>query len=149
MEFIKYVKYYNPKAFFIENVIGMLSAKLHSGQLVTDVIMEHLSIDYNIIICKLYASDFEVPQNRRRVIIIGMHKRTGVIPTEPPTIAFTIDDRPAVKSILLDRLDVPESYYLSDHAISGIRAKKESNFGFGAQILNLEKPSYTSPLLER
>ena len=149
MEFIKYVKYYNPKAFLIENVIGMLSAKLQSDQLVTNIIMEHLSVDYNIIICKLYASDFEVPQNRRRVIIIGMHKRTGVIPTEPPAITSTIDDRPAVKSILLDRSDIPDSCYLSERAISGIIAKKErmknTGQGFGAQMLNLDKPSYTIP----
>ena len=33
---------------------------------VIGIIMSELSKNYNCVVCKLYASDFEVPQNRRR-----------------------------------------------------------------------------------
>jgi site-specific DNA-cytosine methylase len=45
--------------------------------------MEQLNNKYNCIICNLYASEFEVPQNRCRVIIIGVRKDLNIIPTEP------------------------------------------------------------------
>jgi DNA (cytosine-5)-methyltransferase 1 len=72
IEFVKYLKYFNPKAFIMENVIGILSKKTENNEKVIDIIMEQLTKDYNCVICKLYASDFEVPQNRRRAIIIGV-----------------------------------------------------------------------------
>ena len=60
-----------------------------------------------------------------------------------------INNITAVKNILLPREQVDQSYYLSEKAIQGIKNKKEkakaNNNGFGAQILDLEKPSYTIP----
>ena len=47
-----------------------------------DIIMDQLGKNYNCIINKLYASDFEVPQNRRRVIIIGVRKDLNIFPKE-------------------------------------------------------------------
>jgi DNA (cytosine-5)-methyltransferase 1 len=78
MEYVKYLDYFSPKAFIMENVIGMLSKKTASGESVIDIIMEQLNKNYNCIINKLYASDFEVPQNRRRVIIIGIRKDLNI-----------------------------------------------------------------------
>lgn len=144
MNFMAYVEYFKPKAFMIENVMGILSAKLADNQLVIDVIKSYLS-GYNFIIMKLYASDFEVPQNRRRVIILGIRKDLGIKPTEPKVVSA----RPPVSTVLLDRSDVPSSYYLSQRALDGIaskRAKAKANGnGFGAQFLKLDKPSYTIP----
>ena len=145
MEYVKYLDYFNPKAFIMENVMGILSAKTAAGELVIDIITSLLSRNYRIVVCKLYASDFEVPQNRRRVIIIGIRKDLNVTPTEP----LPVGTRPPVKTVLEDRSLVPSSYYLSDMALAGIRAKKErmesKGHGFGAQFLDQEKPSYTIP----
>uniref|UniRef100_A0A6C0BSG6 DNA (cytosine-5-)-methyltransferase n=1 Tax=viral metagenome TaxID=1070528 RepID=A0A6C0BSG6_9ZZZZ len=149
MEYVKYLDYFKPKAFIMENVIGMLSKKTESGENVIDIIMEQLNKNYNCIINKLYASDFEVPQNRRRTIIIGIRKDLNIIPKEPELIIKSKDDRIAVKTILLDKKDVDKSYYLSERAIQGIINKKarskERGAGFGAQFLNMNKPSYTIP----
>jgi len=79
MEYVKYLDYFKPKAFIMENVIGMLSKKTSNGEKVIDIIMEQLDRNYNCIINKLYASDFEVPQNRRRAIIIGIRKDLNII----------------------------------------------------------------------
>jgi DNA (cytosine-5)-methyltransferase 1 len=149
MEYVKYLDYFKPKAFIMENVIGMLSKKTANGENVIDIIMEQLNRNYNCIINKLYASDFEVPQNRRRTIIIGIRKDLNIIPKEPELIIKSKDDRIAVKTILLDKKDVDKSHYLSERAIQGIINKKarskERGAGFGAQFLNMNKPSYTIP----
>jgi len=146
MDYVRYLDYFNPKAFIMENVMGLLSMKNQAGEKVIDIITEFLSRNYNIIISKLYASDFEVPQNRRRVIIIGIRKDIGITPYEPEKI---IGVDVSVGSVLLKRDEVDKSHFLSERAIDGIIAKKERsksrNAGFGAQYLNLEKPSYTIP----
>jgi DNA-cytosine methyltransferase len=149
MEYVKYLDYFNPKAFIMENVIGMLSKKTANGENVIDIIMEQLNRNYNCTINKLYASDFEVPQNRRRTIIIGIRKDLGIIPKEPEPVIKLIQDRVPVKTILLPREHIDKRYYLSEKALAGIANKKgvnkEKGYGFGAQILDLDKPSYTIP----
>lgn len=148
MEYVKYLNYFSPKAFIMENVMGILSMKNAEGVKVINIIMELLGTNYNCVICKLYASDFEVPQNRRRVIIIGIRKDLNKNPTEPVTV-LEKEDRIPVSSILLPREEVDERNYLSEKALNGIRAKKEkakkNGNGFGAQFLKLDKPSYTIP----
>jgi DNA (cytosine-5)-methyltransferase 1 len=149
MEYVKYLDYFKPKAFIMENVIGMLSKKTSNGEKVIDIIMEQLNRNYNCIINKLYASDFEVPQNRRRTIIIGIRKDLNIIPKEPEPIIPSVKDRIPVKNILIPRNDIDKKYYLSEKALAGISNKKgvnkEKGFGFGAQMLDFEKPSYTIP----
>ena len=148
MEYVKYLNYFNPKAFIMENVMGILSMKNSSNIKVIDIIMEELNKNYNCIICKLYASDFEVPQNRRRVIIIGIRKDLDIIPTEP-NIILTKEDRVPVSTILIPKADIDAKNYLSEKALNGIKAKKErakkNGNGFGAQFLKMDKPSYTIP----
>jgi DNA (cytosine-5)-methyltransferase 1 len=148
MEFVKYLEYFNPKGFIMENVIGILSKKTESNEKVIDIIMTQLTKNYNCVICKLYASDFEVPQNRRRAIIIGIRKNLNIIPKEPKVI-LEIDKRIPVKTILLKKDEIDKSYYLSKLAIEGIKNKKLKSIargvGFGAQYLDLEKPSFTIP----
>jgi DNA-cytosine methyltransferase len=149
MEYVKYLDYFKPKAFIMENVIGMLSKKTENKENVIDIIMEQLNRNYNSIINKLYASDFEVPQNRRRVIIIGIRKDLNILPKVPEPIIKSIKDRIPVKSILIQKEEVDKKYYLSEKALLGIenkkKASKEKGYGFGAQILDFEKPSYTIP----
>jgi DNA (cytosine-5)-methyltransferase 1 len=149
MEYVKYLDYFKPKAFIMENVIGMLSKKTEDGENVIDIIMELLNKKYNCIINKLYASDFEVPQNRRRVIIIGIRKDLHITLKEPHPVIKSIEDRIPVKNILIPKENVDKKYYLSEKALIGIvnkkKKSKKNGFGFGAQMLNFDKPSYTIP----
>jgi len=146
MEFVKYVEYFYPKAFIIENVIGILSMKNQKNEKIIDIIMSNFEDKYNCIICKLYASDFCVPQNRRRTIIIGIRKNLNIIPKEPKPI-LEKENRIPVKNILLPKESIDKKYYLSKKAIIGINRRKASSIkkghGFGAQYLNMNKPSYT------
>jgi DNA (cytosine-5)-methyltransferase 1 len=148
MEYVKYLNYFEPKAFIMENVVGILSMKTEKDEKVIDIIKSELEKKYNILITKLYASDFEVPQNRRRVIIIGLHKDLKKNPTEPEKI-LNISERIPVKNVLLKKEDIDRKYFLSEKAIQGIKNKKkkseEKGVGFGAQFLDLDKPSYTIP----
>jgi DNA-cytosine methyltransferase len=148
MEYCKYIDFFKPKGFIMENVMGILSMKTAKGEQIIDIITEKLGKNYNYKINKLYASDFGVPQNRRRVIIIGIRKDLKIKPKEIKPI-LSKDDRVPVSTILEDEDDVDEKCFLSERAINGINAKrarsKQEGKGFGAQFLKLDQPSYTIP----
>jgi DNA (cytosine-5)-methyltransferase 1 len=145
MEYVKYLNYFKPRAFIMENVIGILSMKTEKNEKVIDIILSELNINYNCIVMKLYASDFEVPQNRRRTIIIGIRKDLNIIPNEIEPI-LSVENRIPVKNILLPREEIDKKYYLSEKAIIGIQNKKkkskENGTGFGAQFLDFNKPKW-------
>lgn len=78
--YLNVVHRYQPKLFVFENVPGMLSAKPGAGDVyVTDLVRKGFeNIGYEIIDnlkeAIVNAADFGVPQNRKRVIIIGVRK---------------------------------------------------------------------------
>lgn len=76
--YLNIVTRYRPKVFVFENVPGILSAA-PDGTLITDLIKIGFdNIGYEIIddlrIAKVNASDYSVPQNRERMIILGIDK---------------------------------------------------------------------------
>ena len=148
MEYVKFLDYYQPFTFIMENVMGILSMLNNNKEKCIDIITGILSKNYNIIVTKLYASDFNVPQNRRRVLIFGIRKDFNIFPTSPKPL-YDIKNRPTVGNILEKKEDIPLTFYLSDKALEGIRKKKEKmkseGKGFGAQYLDFNKPSYTIP----
>lgn len=146
MEYVRFLNHFKPKAFLMENVMGILSMKTENDESCIEIITDHLGQNYNYIICKLYASDFGAPQNRRRVIVFGIRKDLGIMPVEPTPLTPG-DQRPCVGDVLEPRESVDPRLFLSERAIAGIAAKKEKSKrlgqGFGAQFLKLDKPSYT------
>ncbi len=74
--YLNVVNRYRPKLFVFENVPGILSAA-PDGTPITDLIRKGFAeIDYEIIedlrVAKVNASDYSVPQNRERMIIVGI-----------------------------------------------------------------------------
>lgn len=78
--FVKVVDSFRPKVFVFENVPGILSAKPGDTLVIERIYEAFKDIGYEIrtpdIISKsIYsAADFQVPQERRRIIIIGVNK---------------------------------------------------------------------------
>lgn len=105
-EFVKTINWYNPKAFVMENVKGLLS--MQSGKVVEQILKEFESsgpygydVEYKI----LKASDYGVPQSRERVIVIGVRKDLGLRPEFPEktiekevTVAEAISDLPQIQA---------------------------------------------------
>lgn len=78
--YLKVVEFVNPKLFVFENVPGMLSA-MPDGTPIVDLIREGFeNIGFEIISdiknnAVVNANDYGVPQNRKRVILIGLNKK--------------------------------------------------------------------------
>lgn len=76
--YIRVVKKYNPKAFVFENVPGILSAS-PTGQPIINIIQQAFDEAGYVVIKDLTKaiidfSDYGVPQNRKRIIILGLSK---------------------------------------------------------------------------
>ncbi len=75
-EYVKYVAYFKPKYFVIENVPTILSS--NNGYFKEEIIKEFTKLGYKISCGILNASDFGVPQNRRRAIFIGTKLKNSI-----------------------------------------------------------------------
>ena len=76
----------HPKIFLFENVKGLLSSKWtsagHKGEIFEDVLKTFRSIpDYNVCFKLVHAKDYGVPQNRPRILIVGLRK--DIFPEKP------------------------------------------------------------------
>lgn len=69
LSYIRLVEEIQPKAFVIENVPGLLS--LFDGKIKDSIIEKFSLMGYKVKYQVLCASDYGVPQNRRRVIFVG------------------------------------------------------------------------------
>lgn len=135
--YLKVVKSLNPKLFVFENVPGMLTA-MPGGVKILDLIKEGFeSIGFELIDdVKKYAvvnsSEYGVPQNRRRVILVGLNKKyfkkdrqkileefyTNIFPKykeEGKTVEEVLQDMP---KIYPHSEDSHPSHYLSDEKVN-------------------------------
>lgn len=104
-QFVKTINWYNPKAFVMENVKGLLS--IQKGEVIKTIIheFEHAGIGYNVRVKILKAADYGVPQMRERVIILGIRNDLSLIPefphpkfTTPVSVNDAISDLPQINA---------------------------------------------------
>lgn len=81
-EFVRAVRSVRPRAFVCENVAGLTTKKFQSY--IEDVLIEPISKDYVVSSFHLEASDFGVPQRRRRVFFVGFKEANDAKRFEPP-----------------------------------------------------------------
>ena len=110
MEFVRFVRRYEPKFFVMENVKGILSMRTRDGRKAVDAILEEFrnagySVDFHVV----NAAEFGVPQTRVRVMFIGIrndfpYERERISPkgflfgSEQETVERAISDLPALNA---------------------------------------------------
>lgn len=72
IEYVRFVSVIKPKFFVLENVSGLLS--LEKGKFKDDIIKRFEGLGYNVDYRLLTASDYGVPQSRKRVFFVGLRK---------------------------------------------------------------------------
>lgn len=94
--FVKLVEEKQPLAFVAENVKGILT--LGDGQIIEAILEDFSSKGYDVVPTLVNAADYGVPQDRNRVIIVGIKKDLGIKYSFPkPT-----NNRMTLKEILKD-----------------------------------------------
>lgn len=111
-----------PRFAIAENVKHLTSASMKP---VFDAVLSGLEhAGYNNYWAVLNAADYEIPQDRRRVLIVSIRK-------DVDNRGFRFPDHVPLKTRMGDFLDdaVPESYYLSDDKLRNVIAHNEAHAG--------------------
>lgn len=99
-----------PKVIVFENVKGLLSTKYIDGRNLAEVIEEDLSnmngVGYDVVHELINASDYGVPQNRQRVLFVGIRKDLKKTFTFPEKLK---KDKLSLKNVLDVADDVPNN----------------------------------------
>ncbi len=87
-EFVKYVEEFRPSYFIMENVSGMSSFQIEGDPVIEVIERSFRELSYVVDWDILTASDYGVPQERKRIIFLGT--REGMRkPIFPPPASFT------------------------------------------------------------
>lgn len=79
--FLKFIEEFRPKAFVMENVVGMLS--LQQGYVVEEILHKTDKLGYGVSVMTLDAVEFGVPQFRKRVFILAGCDRQTIQAPKP------------------------------------------------------------------
>ena len=105
-EFIRVVKESNPKIFIFENVKGLTTH--NKGETFKFILDKFKELDYDIEYDILNGKDYEIPQSRQRLFLIGIRKDTNIkLTTFPPPKK---ELKMTMKDLLEDNVDT--KYYL-------------------------------------
>ena len=81
--FVKFVEYFQPKAFMLENVPNIVS--MNDGIVKDNIIEDFENLGYKVVYKVLLASEFGVPQNRRRAFFVGIKGQQEFVFPKPTT----------------------------------------------------------------
>lgn len=96
--FVSFVQYFSPEIFVMENVPNVLS--IGNGIIKESILSDFMTLGYDVKYKVLTASDYGVPQNRRRAIFVGSKSGNFEFPLP------SIDKKVTVSQALSD---LPES----------------------------------------
>lgn len=81
--YVKILNHFKPKIFVFENVTGILKSKVKNKK-IFDLILKQLEENYVVVnkpsMIVLNATNFGVPQERKRVILLGVRKDISITP---------------------------------------------------------------------
>ena len=145
-EYIRILEDKEPLFFLAENVSGILLPR--HKEAFEEILNQFRSLNYNVNYALLNAHDYDVPQDRKRVIIIGYHKKTGKKPEFPKKSS----KRPVLKNAIWDlQRAKPAKDYNKTNGEDGLGAPNHEymNGGFSTiymsrnRVRSWEEPSFT------
>lgn len=145
-EYIRILREKEPLFFLAENVSGILLPR--HKEAFQNILNEFKSLNYNVSYFLLDANDFGVPQNRKRVIIVGYHKKINKTFSPPQKIT----PKPVLKDAIWDlRQAKPakdKNYTNGNESLSALN-NEYMNGGFSTiymsrnRVRGWDEPSFT------
>ena len=139
---IKYANEYNPEIIVGENVPGL--ENIQNGAIlekIKDDVSNAGEHGYHVQVWKMYAPDYGVPQNRTRLIIVGVRNDINGFPVEPPK-SFTPETYRTTRWAIEDLEEITDETVPNQSQY--FRASKAQNGnGQGDEVSPADAPSYT------
>ncbi len=132
--FLRFVEYFKPKAFLMENVPNILS--MGGGAIKNQILKDFESIGYKISYAKLLASDFSVPQNRRRAFFVGLKNDLEFEFPEPKTSENKVTSGEAISDLPKNSLKDGSQYTIKAQSAFQKEMRNRNKVVFNHQITN-------------
>lgn len=134
--FLKFVDQLKPATFLIENVPNILS--IGNGTVKQNIIKDFLEIGYFVSHKTLLASDFGVPQNRKRAFFIGFNKAVNFeFPTKNNQDKITT--REAISDLPEFSIEDGSKYLRDAESKYQLMMRNNQKFLYNHQITNHQK----------
>lgn len=122
--FVNFVEYFEPKAFLLENVPNILS--IGKGAIKNQIINDFEKLGYRVSYQNLLASNYGVPQNRKRAFFIGLKKDVEFEFPIPTTPNNKITSAEAISDLTEDSIK-DGTTYLNGHKSSYQKLMRNGN----------------------
>lgn len=144
-EYIRILKDKQPSFFLAENVSGILFERHREA--FSEIIKQFNEIGYNVSYYLLNAHDYSVPQDRKRVIIVGYHVKTELYFTPPKPIAH----KPLLRDAIWDLRETAKPGGKTNKSIGNLEFPNHEYMvgGFSTifmsrnRVRSWEEPSFT------
>jgi DNA (cytosine-5)-methyltransferase 1 len=131
--FVAFVKHFQPKAFLMENVPNIIS--MGKGAVKDAIITEFEELGYTVTYKILLASDFGVPQNRKRAFFIGLQNDITFSFPSKKTLE-KINSFNAISDLPEDSVEDNTPYVLNSLSTYQTIMRKKSTGIYNHQITN-------------
>lgn len=145
-EYIRILKEKEPLFFLAENVSGILLQR--HKEAFQNIIHEFKALNYNVSYFLLNANDYKVPQDRKRVIIVGYHKKIGKVFTPPKKILPKLTLKDAIWDLKLAKPAKDKNYandiddlYIQNHEY--MHGKFSTIYMSRNRVRSWDEPSFT------
>lgn len=128
--FVNFVEFYKPKAFLMENVPNIIS--MADGIVKQNIIEDFEKLGYKVVYKVLLASEFGVPQNRRRAFFIGIKGNQSFVYPES-IIQNPITSKEAISDLTASSITDGEKYFIEPKSEYQIKIRENSNGVFNHQ----------------
>lgn len=134
----RYMSLHKPKIVIAENVPNL--ARMQNGEVIKKIMQDFKKEGYRIEVWDLYAPDYGVPQNRRRLFFVCVRNDIEGMPEKPA--ATHINNHRSIKWAIEDlELVLDESIPNQSQYFKASKAKKGN--GQGDELSKADKPAYT------
>jgi DNA (cytosine-5)-methyltransferase 1 len=142
-EYVRLLAGLMPKVFVMENVSGLVQG-VSKGYFV-DILQRLKSVGYRVSVKLLNASWLGVPQNRERLIFVGVRDDLGLSPVHPKPLNYQYTIRDAFNAIqnpiIDEECDIKK--YKIYQSLLQLKAGEEHKKRFNLKRASFDKPSST------
>lgn len=131
--FVDFVKFYKPSVFLMENVPNIVS--MGQGIVKETIIKDFETLGYKVVCKVLLASEFGVPQNRRRAFFIGTKNKTEFLFPQPIN-QKTVSSKEAISDLTEKSIIDGTKYKTEPKSDYQKMIRKGSNSIFNHEITN-------------
>lgn len=130
--FVQFVDYYRPKAFVLENVPNILS--IGNGIVLDSIVTDFSNLNYNVFYKILTASEYGIPQNRRRAVFVGLKSNNHFFSFPERTVSDFVTSFEALSDLPENSLDNGSNYLVEPNCDYQKLMRKNSETVFNHEI---------------